>query len=133
MAVRLSHILLSVKEETMYKKQELIKLWSNDKKRKAFVEDYKTWGVWFTQPELDLTFYKFDFENGSRLIVMEYLRSPYTSERTRIQSKSILCRRYYLQTGDYFNPSAVSDFAIAEHLKLMKMQLSFELNGNKVA
>ena len=38
----------------MFTKQELVKLWANDQKRKSFINDYKVWGIWFSQPQLNL-------------------------------------------------------------------------------
>jgi hypothetical protein len=127
--------------------QELVKLWANDQKRKAFINDYKSWGVWLTQPELDLTYYKYDLPGcmgeqdakhptspgGSRIIVMENLRSPYSSEKKKDDNTPIVCISFYLQTGDYFNPSKSSDSYIAEHLKEIKAKLAKGLTGSVVA
>jgi hypothetical protein len=44
-----------------------------------------------------------------------------------------MCKTFHLQTGDYFNPSVVSDYTIADHLKYLKMKLAKELTGNEVA
>lgn len=108
----------------MFTKQELVKLWTNDQKRRAFVNNYKAWGVWFKQHELDLTYYKYDLPGGGRVIAMEHLRAPFPSERPAGNSKGVVCKSYYLQTGDYFNPTAVSDYTIAAHLKELKMKLA---------
>ena len=107
----------------MFTNQELVKLWTNDQKRKSFINDYKAWGVWITQPELDLTYYKYDLPGGGRIIAMEYLRSLFPSEKPAGNNKAVVCKSLYLQTGDYFNPSAVSDYTIAEHLKNLKAKL----------
>jgi hypothetical protein len=94
--------------------QDFITLWANDRKRRDFLKDFKSWGKWFTQPELDLTFYKYDLPGGSRIIAMEYLRSPYPSETLTGNKKAVANNKYYLQRGTYFNPSAVSEHEIAE-------------------
>lgn len=114
----------------MFTNQELVKLWSNDQKRRAFVEDFKTWGIWFTQPELDLTFYKYDLPDGTRLTTMEYLREPYPSEKSDGNSDAIVCKKHYLKRGAYFNPSAASDYEMADHLKVLKEKLTKELKEN---
>jgi len=111
----------------MFIKQELVKLWANNEKRRAFVNDYKSWGLWLSQPELDLTYYKYDLPGGGRIIVMEHLRAPYPSERPAGNSKAVVCKTFYLQTGNYFSPSAVSDYTIAEHLKDIKAKLAKEI------
>jgi len=117
----------------MITNQELVNLWANDQKRRAFVNDYKSWGIWFSQPELDLTYYKYDLPGCGRIIVMEYLRSPYPSEKLTGSNKAVVCKTFHLQLGDYFNPSAVSEHVIAEHLKLLKAKLAKGLTGNEVA
>ena len=114
----------------MHTNQELVKLLSNHKKRTAFIQDFKSWGVWFTQPELNLTYYKYDLSDGSRLIVMEYLRKPYPGEKTADGSTAIVCHNRYLQIGAYFNPFAASAYAITDHLKNLKEKLAKELREN---
>ena len=111
----------------MFTNQELVKLLANNEKRRAFVNNYKAWGLWLSQPELDLTYYKYDLPSGGRIIAMEYLRAPYPSEKSTGDNNPIVCKSFYLQTGDYFSPTAVSDYTIAEHLKSLKATLAKEL------
>jgi len=113
----------------MFTTHELLSLWSNDQKRREFIKNYKVWGWWFSQPELNLTYYKYDLPGGGRIIAMEYLREPYTSERYKCREGFIKCENFYLQRGDYFNPSASSDHEIAEHLKHLKIVLAKELKS----
>ncbi len=109
----------------MHRKQDLVKLWANGEKRKAFIQDYKAWGVWFPQTELSLTFYKCDLPDGSRIIAMEYLREPYYGEKTDGGPETGL--KYYLQKGEYFNPSSVSGSTMYEHLMHLKEDMAKEL------
>jgi len=111
----------------MFTNQELVKLLANDQKRRAFVNDYKAWGLWLPQPELDLTYYKYDLPGGNRIIAMEYLRAPFPSEKPAGDNTPIVCKSFYLQTGNYFSPTSVSDYTIAEHLKNLKATLAKEL------
>ena len=111
----------------MFTNTQLVKLWSNDQKRKAFIQDYKTWGIWFTQPELKLTFFKYDLPDCTRLIVMEYLRAPYPGEKTDGNSAAITAIKQYIQRGDYFNPSSTSTYQMTDCLKYLKEKLSKEL------
>lgn len=46
----------------------------NDDQRKAWIEDYKAWGLWYRDEHIDVNYYKFDFPNGSRLVAVEYLQ-----------------------------------------------------------
>lgn len=44
----------------------------NNDQRKAWLEDYKTWGLWYRDENIDVNYYKYDFSDGSRLIAAEY-------------------------------------------------------------
>ena len=39
------------------------------KDRKEFLENYKKWGVWYDLPDLGKKFYRYDFINGTSIIV----------------------------------------------------------------
>jgi hypothetical protein len=108
---------------SMFTDKELSRLWSNDSKRRAFIEDYKKWGVWLEVPELDLTFYKLDLPGGDRLIAMEYIREPYLHERQSGKRGLTTERKFYFQHGKYFSPSTASVHEIAGKLKDLKAML----------
>ena len=111
----------------MFTTQELLSSWSNDTKRREFVKDYKVWGVWFVQTELDLTYYKYDLPNDSgRIIAMEYYREAYSYERDDGSKEPVLCVNFYLQRGKHFIPSASSDYNIADCLKNLRASLNTE-------
>lgn len=44
----------------------------NNDARKAWLEDYKAWGLWYRDEHIDVNYYKYDFTDGSRLVVAEY-------------------------------------------------------------
>ena len=44
----------------------------NNEQRQAWLSDYKAWGLWYRDENIDVNYYKFDFPDGSRLIVAEY-------------------------------------------------------------
>ena len=50
---------------------ELPKLKNNDQ-RKEWLRNYKDWGLWYHDDRIDVNYYKYDFEDGSRLVVTEY-------------------------------------------------------------
>jgi hypothetical protein len=105
----------------MYTNQALIRLWSNDQKRRGVVNDYKDWGVWFKQPELNLTFYKYDLPHTGRIVAIEFVLPPYPSNRTA--SGTTTGHKLYLQRGEYFIPNAASDSEIATRLMKLKAEL----------
>ncbi|MGF7145313.1 hypothetical protein HNQ56_003754 [Anaerotaenia torta] len=45
----------------------------NNDQRKAWAENYKAWGEWYYDEHIDCHYYKYDFPNGDRLVVEEYL------------------------------------------------------------
>lgn len=52
----------------------------NNEQRKAWLSDYKDWGLWYEDEHIGCKYYKYDFENGARLIAETYLvpKSKYT-------------------------------------------------------
>lgn len=45
----------------------------NDSQRREWLENYKAWGLWYYDEHIDVNYYKYDFSDGSRLIVTECL------------------------------------------------------------
>lgn len=59
---------------------ELPKL-KNDIQRKEWLQNYRDWGLWYYDANIDVNYYRFDFQDGSRLIVSEYpKREKYWSD-----------------------------------------------------
>lgn len=50
---------------------ELPKFKNNDQ-RKEWLRNYEDWGLWYTDRNIDANYYKYDFADGSRLVVAEY-------------------------------------------------------------
>ena len=49
----------------------------NNDQRKEWLRNYKAWGLWYEDKNIDVKYYKYDFENGARLIVEEYAPDPH--------------------------------------------------------
>lgn len=55
----------------------------NNEQRKQWLNNYKEWGLWYEDSNTGASFYKYDFENGARLIAEtykyrnEYVRTEY--------------------------------------------------------
>lgn len=58
--------------ETEEPKQPALPVMKNNDQRKAWLRDYQSWGLWYTDEHIGARYYKYDFENGVRLIVEEY-------------------------------------------------------------
>lgn len=56
-------------QETIQPKLPLLK---NNDERKSWLRKYQDWGLWYQDENIDVNYYKFDFDDGSRLIVTEY-------------------------------------------------------------
>lgn len=44
----------------------------NNEQRQQWLKDYRSWGLWYRDENIDVNYYKYDFTDGSRLIVAEY-------------------------------------------------------------
>lgn len=44
----------------------------NNDQRKEWLSKYKNWGLWYRDERIDVNYYKYDFQDGSRLVVEEY-------------------------------------------------------------
>lgn len=57
--------------------QPELPIFRNNDQRKEWLRNHRGWGVWYTDEHIGCTYYKYDFENGARLIAEEY-ESKYT-------------------------------------------------------
>lgn len=48
----------------------------NNDQRKEWLRAYKDWGLWYEDKNIGVKYYKYDFQNGARLIVEEYTPDP---------------------------------------------------------
>lgn len=66
----LNHYLeLVVSENTVQPELPVLK---NNDQRKEWLNNYKDWGLWYRDEHIDVNYYKYDFSDGSRLVVAEY-------------------------------------------------------------
>ena len=47
-------------------------IFRNNDQRKEWLRDYKAWGLWYEDKNIGARYYKYDFENGARLIAEVY-------------------------------------------------------------
>lgn len=62
-------------DETITMSQDVESIRPNMKMKETAAEwlnNYKSWGLWYHDEHIDVNYYKFDFSDGSRLIVSEY-------------------------------------------------------------
>ena len=60
------------REEPEESEQSPLPIMRNNDQRKEWLRNYKAWGLWYTDEHIGVRYYKYDFENGARLIVEEY-------------------------------------------------------------
>lgn len=56
--------------------KSILPVLKNDTQRKEWLSNYKAWGLWYYDENIDVNYYKFDFPDGSRLVVAEYPKRP---------------------------------------------------------
>ena len=69
-------------EEPEESEQPSLPIMRNNDQRKEWLRNYKDWGLWYADNHTGARYYKYDFENGARLIVEEYDKEP-VSENCR--------------------------------------------------
>lgn len=74
---------------------ELPALKNNDQ-RKQWLGDYKTWGLWYRDENIDVNYYKYDFNDGSRLVVAEYPQRQCYRKKNKIEDEHFY---HLLQAG----------------------------------
>lgn len=59
-------------EENIAASRPELPVFKNNDQRKEWLANYKSWGLWYRDENIDVNYYKFDFIDGSRLVVAEY-------------------------------------------------------------
>lgn len=72
----LKNLVEDCQEEPEESEQPLLPIMKNNDQRKEWLRNYKNWGLWYTDNHTGVKYYKYDFENGTRLIVEEYEKEP---------------------------------------------------------
>ena len=54
--------------------QPELPVFRNNDQRKEWLRNYQAWGLWYEDKNIGARYYKYDFNNGARLIVEEYTR-----------------------------------------------------------
>jgi putative uncharacterized protein (fragment) len=67
----------NIKEKTVKLMQPELPTFHNTEERRVWLENYKDWGVWYTDNRIGVTYYKYEFPNKTVLIAEEY-KSDYS-------------------------------------------------------
>lgn len=109
---------LDVYAEQDREQPELPKLRNNDQ-RKAFLNNYREWPVWFRVNEASEVYYRYDLSDGSSIVICEYRqwiswKEKYTDENP----DSIGIREYLLKQGyHYLEDCKTNTSFLVDHLK----------------
>lgn len=88
-------------EETAQPELPVLK---NADQRKEWLKNYKDWGLWYRDENIDVNYYKFDFTDGSRLIVAEYpQRHSYYSSVSKDENYFHLLQKNAQRGGDIYD------------------------------
>lgn len=106
------------KLEVITEQPEMPVLKNNDQ-RKAFLESYQTWPIWFQVPEASETYHRYDLPDGSSIVVCEYLYYAEWKKRYNNESPDTAgTREYLLKPGyHYLQDCKTNTSALVEHLK----------------
>ena len=101
----------------------------NNDQRKEWLRNYKSWGLWYRDGHIDVNYYKFDFDNGSQLVVAEYPQreSDWTSDKfDRVYyhlvekgKKKYKSEKVY---DDKYQDSPTSETELVEYLKRIQQK-----------
>lgn len=75
----LSRILNQDESADRVEQEPLPDLKNNDQ-RKEWLRNYRAWGLWYEDRHIGARYYKYDFDNGARLIAEEYEVEGYNGE-----------------------------------------------------
>ena len=94
----------------------------NDDQRKAWLDKYREWPVWFEVPQASEVYYRYDLEDGYSLVICEYQYYVRWMEKMGDMSPERTgTREYLLIPGHrYLHDCLANRTALIEHLKKMK-------------
>lgn len=67
----LEYMVKNLQQEEQQEQPPLPKL-KNNGQRKEWLNNYRSWGIWYKDKHIGATYYRYQFENGADLIVEEY-------------------------------------------------------------
>ena len=67
----------NIKERTVKLMQPELPIFHNTEERREWLENYRDWGVWYTDSRIGVTYYKYEFPDTTILIAEEY-KSDYS-------------------------------------------------------
>lgn len=89
----------------------------NNEQRKEFLENYRSWPVWFKVPNAQETYYRFDLQNGDSIVIREWLCESWRGEERRWTYEYLLKPGY-----KYLDNCRTNRTALIDYLRRLKME-----------
>jgi hypothetical protein len=96
----------------------------NNDQRSEWLKNYQNWGIWYQDDNINARYYKYDFLEGSRIVVVEHMHKQYVStgkyEDTWGHGQYHLIGgkdKYSSYVHEFFNPYPDNTSELVEHLK----------------
>lgn len=103
----------------------------NMTERKAFVQDYRSWGVYIEIPELTMRVFRKELPDGSIIYACEYKTSYYTHSVNPYGDDEWWPAQYQLvEKGERFKPTWDSITSIIEHMSSTRRKWPTRIYGS---
>lgn len=91
----------------------------NNDQRKDFLKEFHDWPIWFTVPEANETYYRYNLPDGSSIVICEYHMWLEWKERYADENPDSLRTKLYLlkPAYHYLHDCETNESTIVEHLK----------------
>lgn len=116
MVTELESIEMQEKLEVIENEQPELPKLRNKEERMEFIRNYESWGVWYFDDRLNARYFKYDFKDGSRLIVAQY-KSQYVRHKGKNEREWSFPHYHLVKCGGYFSPYATSETEMIDFLK----------------
>lgn len=82
----------------------------NNEQRKAFLENYRSWPVWFRVPNAQEIYYRFDLQNGDSIVIREWMYESWKWKETHSTYEYLLKPGYKYLDNCRTNRTALIDY-----------------------
>lgn len=108
-----------------YQDQPELPLMRNNDQRKAFLDGYMDWPVWFEVPQADEAYYRYDLPDGSSIVICQYRYWAEWKEKYSDEDPDCTAtREYLLKPGyHYLHDCRTNRSALVDHLKDIQKRL----------
>jgi len=111
---------------------QVLPVLKNNDKRIEWIKNYKEWGVWYIDHNINARYYRFNFPDESYIIAVEY-KSKVFRFKPQDETEEFSTAHFHLVKKDcFYSPYDCSQTEIIEYLKNMNMELWKKANSDSV-